>query len=141
LVITIDFPLGQNAETGLPLDRDDASFIVKKKYGARFLDSPYAEKIEQRFGDLATYDFTHLEGQSDFVFVDGSHAYLYVKNETEVAWRLLGNRAGTIVWHDYDTTWPGVTQAMNEYFSTDARFKDLFQVEGTSLVVLEKAAS
>jgi hypothetical protein len=46
----------------------------------------------------------------DLVFIDGNHAYDWVKHDTELARRL---NARVIAWHDYGTE-PGVTRAVGE---------------------------
>jgi len=69
--------------------------------------------------------------------VDGSHAYDYVVNDTQLALRLLSKRGGTILWHDYDTScWPGVTKALHEFYLRDGTFKSLQRVHGTTFALL-----
>ena len=123
----------------LDIEQDDRTFVDKAESGSRFRNTSWAEKIQQLVGDSASFDFSPYHGTVDLVFVDGSHAYPYVRNDTEVAFQLLKSEGGTIVWHDYDTTWPGVTQALNEYYDSDERFLDAIHIGMTSLVVLHVA--
>lgn len=68
----------------------------------RFIYSgtPVEHKITQLFGDSKRFDETPYLKQCDLIFIDGSHAYSYVKNDTEKALRML-KEGGLILWHDY----------------------------------------
>jgi predicted O-methyltransferase YrrM len=57
-------------------------------------------KITQLFGDSKLFDETPYLKQCDLIFIDGSHAYSYVKNDTEKALRML-REGGLLLWHDY----------------------------------------
>ena len=72
-------------------------------------------KITQLFGDSKSFDAAPYAGQCDLVFVDGSHAYSYVKNDTEKALAMT-RPGGVILWHDYrgPRRTKGVYQALNE---------------------------
>jgi hypothetical protein len=72
----------------------------------------------------------------DFVFVDGSHSYEYVLNDSRHALKLIRNGKGVILWHDYGTFWKGVKKALDELYLGGNEFKGLRQIEGTSLVCL-----
>lgn len=134
---TLDLPAEDEGRTTLELASDDLRFIRKEKIGERFLSTDYRRRIHQLRGDSASIDLRQHEGNMEFIFIDGSHSYPYVKNDTELAFKLLSPSGGTIVWHDYDSSWPGVTAALNGYYKGDARFRSAFHIEGTSLVVLE----
>ena len=69
------------------------------------------------------------------MFVDASHAYRYVINDSLVALQLLAPRGGTIVWHDYGR-WDGVTRAINDLRSKHPDFRNVVKVKGTTLAVL-----
>jgi hypothetical protein len=71
----------------------------------------------------------------DFVFIDASHTFEYVINDSLVALKLLRESGGTIVWHDYGR-WDGVTAALHELRSREPAFRDVVQVAGTTLAVL-----
>ena len=92
-------------------------------------------KIIQHFGDSKNFDAVPYAGQCDLVFVDGSHAYSYVKSDTEKA-RAMARPGGVILWHDYrgPRRTKGVYRALNE-------LKDelgLVRLKGTSLVAYRK---
>lgn len=80
--------------------------------GARFRDTPEAERITQLVGDSATFDFSPYRGSIDLVYVDASHSYSYVRSDTEAALAML-SPTGTIVWDDY-THYAGVFAYLNE---------------------------
>jgi len=66
------------------------------------------------------FDETPYLKQCDLNFIDGSHAYSYVKNDTEKALRMLKN-GGLILWHDYryrNLETSGVRRYLNELSET-----------------------
>jgi hypothetical protein len=67
-------------------------------------------------------------------FIDGSHAYEYVLNDSEKVFAIMRGQ-GLILWHDY-TNWPGVWTALNELYQKDARFKGVRHIGGTSIAML-----
>lgn len=71
----------------------------------------------------------------DFVFIDGSHSYEYVLNDSKQAIKMLRNGKGVILWHDYDE-YAGVTRSLNKLYLENNKFKNLKRIKGTSLVCL-----
>jgi len=134
---TLDLPKKEIGNTPLPLAPLDKQFIDKDGSGARFTGKDEEKKITQLYGDTATFDFGKFNDSMDMVFVDASHSYEYLLNDSRAALRLLKGRKGIILWHDY-RVWDGVTRALNELFLSDPDFKDLQHIEGTSLVCLIK---
>lgn len=134
-VYTLDLPRDLLSSTTLPLVTGDAVYIEKEVPGARFRGTEYASRIVQLMGDSASFDFSKLGTQMDFIFIDGSHAYEYVLRDSETARGLLREGRGLIVWHDY-TEWLGVNKALNELFLTRPEFKNLRYFEQTSLAYL-----
>lgn len=128
---TLDLP--PTAPTQHELARKERRYVEKARPGARFLGTPLATRIEQLYGDSATFDFSPYE--ADFVFIDGSHAYEYVLSDSERALQLTRGRVATILWHDY-SAWEGVTRALNELRANDPRFAALRWIEGTTLALL-----
>jgi predicted O-methyltransferase YrrM len=132
-VYTLDLP-PDSAATALPVEELEVPYIQK----AIRADRPdMGSRIVQLHGDSATFDFSQFYGQIDFVFIDGSHSRSYVHNDSEVALKLVRDRPGTIVWHDYGTSWPGVTDALNSLYRTRPEFQGLQRVEGTTLALLK----
>jgi predicted O-methyltransferase YrrM len=135
-VYTLDLPKDEMSSTELPADtRDDATFD-KIASGSRFLGTDYEKKITQLYGDSASFDFSLYQDTVDFVFIDGSHSYEYVLNDSRQALKLLRKGKGVILWHDYGAFWKGVIRALDELYRTASEFKHLKHIEGTSLVYL-----
>jgi hypothetical protein len=132
----LDLPRAAMKNTALPLGHDDLHYVDKDSSGTRFTATPWEKKIKQLYGDSATFDFRPYEGRMDFVFVDGSHAYKYVMNDSRKALSLLRNGKGVILWHDYPS-WQGVADALNELFLKDTTFGKLRNIEGTQFAYLE----
>lgn len=92
-------------------------------------------KIRQLYGDSKRLDPAPYRDTCDVVFVDGSHAYSYVVNDTEKALQML-KPGGLLLWHDYrGPMWTrGVYRALNELSDR----LPIQRIEGTSLVVYQK---
>ncbi len=88
-------------------------------------------KIEQLFGDSKEFDDEPWAGKCDLIFIDGSHAYSYVKSDTEKALRMTA-KGGLIFWHDYSPACVGVWKFLNELGQTHP----LKHIRGTRLAVL-----
>jgi predicted O-methyltransferase YrrM len=130
-VYTLDLPASQ--PPALALDPAERALVDKPASGTR-VRGPAGAKVRQLYGDTATFDFTPYA--CDLIFVDASHAYDYVLNDSRKALTMLRSGRGVIVWHDYGE-WEGVTRALNE-LSREAAFEGLRHVEGTTLAVLER---
>ncbi len=116
-------------QTRLKSDSGDIFFRDKFTIGEMFLGTPYKNKITQILSDSALYDYSPYYNSVDIVFVDGSHSYEYVKNDTEQALKMIKN-GGVIIWHDY-LVWNGVSDFLNEICN---KIK-LVHIKGTSLVI------
>ena len=117
-------------------------FIRKPGSGARFVGTPYAARITQLYGDSATFDYTPYEGAMDFVFVDGSHSYEYVKSDTRTALKLLKPVGGVILWHDYGSPyWKGLTRALNELMTEQPELASMRHIRDTMLVFWRRGAT
>lgn len=134
---TLDLPKTEIGNTPLPLAPLDRQFIDKDGSGARFTGKNEEKKITQLYGDTASFDFSKFNNSMDMVFVDASHSYEYLLNDSRVALKLLKDGKGIILWHDYHV-WDGVTRALDELYLNDSAFKDLKHIEGTSLACLIK---
>jgi len=139
-VWTLDLPQTHLADARFAIDSREAKYVQKSVSGSRFANTPEARKITQLLGDSATFDYGPYVGKMDFVFVDASHAYEYVMNDSRKALSLIGRRNGIIFWHDY-SAWDGVTRALNELFEGAPAFADLKWIEGTTLVMLDVRGS
>ena len=139
-VYTLDMPQSELQSSQYNLDQIEKKFVEKPASGELFKQRPEASKITQLFGDSAKFDYAPFFGQIDFVFVDASHAYNYVLNDSHIALKLLRQGSGIILWHDYDRAqwWPGVTRALDELQKDAKPFANLVHIKGTSLACLIK---
>jgi predicted O-methyltransferase YrrM len=137
IVYTLDLPEDESARSAVPLDARERRYAAKPESGSRFKDSDMKSKIIQLYGDSGKFDFSPHERAIDFVFVDGSHVYEYVINDSLQALRMLKEGHGTIVWHDY-SRWDGVTRALNDLRNRHDAFSGLRWVEGTTLALLRR---
>lgn len=139
-IFTLDLPHSELEHSKYQLDQIERTFVEKPASGELFRNRPEAAKITQLLGDSAKFDYGPYLGKMDFVFVDASHAYEYVLNDSQVALRLLREGRGTILWHDYGCPqwWPGVTRALEELKKQSASFANLVQIDGTSIACRPK---
>ncbi len=136
-IYTLDLPQELLTKTGMEVDVNEKAYIKKEVSGSFFINSAVANRITQLYGDSYSFDFSPYYGNIDFVFIDASHTYKYVKNDTEIALKLLREKGGVILWHDYNSvTFKGVTRFLDEMFVGDARFKEMKLIKGTSLTLL-----
>jgi hypothetical protein len=89
-------------------------------------------KVEQLFGDSKALDPSPWKDGCDLIFVDGSHAYSYVKGDSEKALRMLAP-GGLLVWHDYDPL-SANTRGVFDHLNELRERLPLRHLQGTSLV-------
>jgi hypothetical protein len=133
-VFTLDLPPDERA--AFALAPGERQYVDKPRPGARFRAArpPWqaaARRITQLLGDSATFDWSAYRGRAGLVFVDGSHAYEYVRQDSETAMALVA-AGGTVLWHDYGR-WEGVSRSLDELEAE--RQLGLRHIAGTSLVV------
>src|SRR5262249_13779523 len=132
-VFTLDLPPDERA--AFALAPGERQYVDKPQPGARFRAAgprwqAAARRITQLLGASATYDWSPYRGRAGLVFVDGSHAYDYVRKDSETAMGLVA-AGGTVLWHDYGR-WEGVSRALDELEAQ--RRLGLCHIAGTSLV-------
>jgi predicted O-methyltransferase YrrM len=117
----------------------DLPLKLQRRYGYRagslFYRSSVAKKIKQLYGDSISFDFSPFFNSSDFIFIDGSHAYAHALSDSLNALKLLRRGRGIIAWHDYG--WEAVAPALNKLFREEKRLASMRHIEGTSLVFAE----
>lgn len=124
-VHTLDLPYEANAALELsPLD--EANRRVRPEPLFEVLP---AGRVEQHWGDSATFDFGPFEDRCDLVYVDGAHTRAYVESDTQNAFRMLSGK-GAIVWDDYWRQEPGVRDVLDAL-----EVQGMYRVPGTRLVV------
>lgn len=132
-VTTLTLGPGQTAAYAAAGGDDPAAEAYAKAESgfSRFLytGTDAESRIVQLYGDSKQFDEAPWAGQCDAVFVDGSHAYSYVVNDSAKALRMV-RPGGLVLWHDYSPECPGVFRALNEL---SARYP-LAHLQGTTLV-------
>ena len=133
---TLDLPKEDLGETAFSLHAADRQYVDKPQSGRRFAGTVHAERITQLYGDSAKFDFSPYYGKMEVIFIDGSHAYDYVKSDTAAALKLAADSA-LIIWHDYHPFWKEAVQALEELQSSGGVYANLRNIAGTTLVILE----
>lgn len=105
-IYTLDLPKDELNRTQYHISKRFRKLVDKEISGELFLnqsavDIPEKNKITQLLGDSGKFDFSPYYNSIDFIFIDGSHDYEYVLNDSEVALKLLREEKGVILWHDY----------------------------------------
>ena len=134
-VYTLDLPASGLAAVVSKVEAGEIAYIDKDVSGSRFIGKPVAHRIKQLLGDSSTFDFSPFYNTVELMFIDGSHAYDYVLNDTEKALKLI-KKGGVILWHDY-TNWDGVRDAINGLYKLDSRFAKAKHIGGTSILMMQ----
>jgi predicted O-methyltransferase YrrM len=134
-VCTLDLPASGVDDTASPIHRHELRYASKASSGERYRGTDAEGRIVQLYGDSGTVDFGPYYGRTDFVFIDASHTFDYVVNDSLHALRMLRSSGGTIVWHDYGR-WDGVTAALNQLRLAHESFGAVAHIAGTTLAVL-----
>lgn len=122
-------------------DTAEATNDAKKGYYDHFLYSETSAeaKIRQLFGDSKAFEEeTFGLASFDLIFIDGSHAYSYVKSDTEKALRMIRPN-GVILWHDYRDDLPHL-QDVRRYLEELGETRAVRWIQGTSLAYLRTTA-
>ena len=130
-LVTIDLPPGQD-DPSLAFDVENSLRNIAGRHvvGREFMDRPEKRFIKQVLGDSANLDWPALGGPFDLAFIDGCHAYEYVRSDTNNVLSVM-RPGGVVMWHDY-TSIPDVARAVDEF---EGRFKKLVAVQGTRLAL------
>lgn len=142
-VFTLDLPPNKCKDeymlkSSTPIARDRL-FAKKKTVGNKFVNSSESckTKIIQLYGDSFSFDFSPYLGTCQVVFIDGSHDYNHVLQDSKNALKLLNK--GVILWHDYGPN-SEVGKALKEYKkylqSKKINFQ-IYNIEKTSLALLD----
>ncbi len=130
-VVTLDLPLeDQEPDLELKIDASLRNVTNRQIVGEQYLERPEKERITQVFGDSGKLDWSTLGGPFDMAFIDGCHAYEYVKSDTENALSVL-RPGGLVMWHDY-AEMEDVSRAVDEFRN---RFDNICALQGTRLAI------
>jgi predicted O-methyltransferase YrrM len=99
------------------------------------------KNIEHLKGNSFDFDFSPYHQKCDVVFIDGSHEYESVVNDTQIAFQLLKDEKSVIIWHDYalhpgEIRWD-VLKGIYDGTPTDKK-KQLFSVSNTLCAIYTK---
>lgn len=132
-IFSLDLPPGEIPGDINPGERHLAiqSGHVRRIEPYRTTHPDAISKIVLLQGNSMTFDWRPYERSCSLVFVDASHAYDYVRKDSEAALRLI-NPDGVIVWHDYGV-WKDVTLALETL--DRERSLGLRNIRGTSLAI------
>lgn len=128
-VFTLDLPA--NGSVALNTTIGDDRFVAESLKGRRLYEGrAESSRIHALYGDSASFDYSPFYGNIDFFFIDGSHSYEYVKNDTLKAMDCC--HAGSVIaWHDYGRRGVnGVSRWLHEF--SRSRFQ-LYRVPNGSL--------
>jgi hypothetical protein len=133
VIHTVDLPEDYGNDAGLSLlPKDDFHLIKQRRVGCAYKADSSIKNVVQHFGDTATWDFAQANG-STFFFIDGSHTYEYVRNDTEKVLKLAKELPATLVWHDCDPNHRGVTRWLAEMVSLKHPVK---RIRGANLAIM-----
>lgn len=120
-LVTINLPDGQTPR--LNSSGWNAKFFPEEKTPLLFEGRSTAKRIKQIKEDTANLSAEDFSGKFDLIFIDGSHSYPYVENDTKLALS-VANEQAIIIWHDYGipARWSGVT----EYLLRSSREENLY---------------
>lgn len=96
-------------------------------------------KVRQYLGDSKQFDESDWVGTCDVVFVDGSHAWSYVRSDSAKAMRMV-RPGGIVLWHDYRGP-RGVCRDVYRYLNELAGTLPLVRLAGTRIVAWRAPAA
>ncbi|RLB89430.1 MAG: hypothetical protein DRH10_05975 [Deltaproteobacteria bacterium] len=132
-VYTVDLPADYRSSQKDFLS--DERLIKHRKVGADYADHPLSGNVVQILGDTfepATWE--KLPDNIDFVFIDASHSYEAVHNDTDKIRPKLKNNA-VVLWHDY-TEGESMDRGVGKYIrEMMKKHSDVFVCENTSFAI------
>lgn len=128
-IVTVDLPPDWRGELELDVPAPLLNVTDRRTVGSQVLKTEYAAKIRQVYGDSAKIDWSALGGPFDLIFIDGCHAYSYVKADTDNALRQI-RPGGLIIWHDY-----GMLDDVSRAVDERANELSIVPIAGTRLAV------
>jgi hypothetical protein len=130
-IYTIDLPLETKAATVAAAS--DERLIEHRVVGVEYLGHARAQEVTQILGNtFEPSTWQSVPEGIEFAFIDASHSYEAVRNDTERLWPKLSPGA-IVLWHDYsetDSPERGVGKYLRERMT---REPDLFVCLGTDL--------
>ncbi len=120
-LVTLNLPPGQRPR--LESGGWNARYFPETEPSLLFEGRPTANRIKQIREDSANLSAENFPDKFDLIFIDGSHSFAYVENDTKLALSVANDQA-IIIWHDYGKPahWAGVT----EYLHREGREGNLY---------------
>jgi len=139
-IFTLDIPKEEVSNARFKISARHLLLIDKDVSGERFRNKavkefPEKNKITQLLGDSGKFDFSPYHNSMDFIFIDGSHDYDYVLNDSEIALKLLRDGKGIIVWHDYRVGME-VVKAIETFRKQHPKLR-IYHIKNTSLAYMK----
>lgn len=139
LITTVDLPRNKKHRTKFPLEDkgnlrglDETGYVGNKAKLWQGQDPEIVGRIKQVWEDSAKLPFSKYKNEIDFLFIDASHTYENCKNDSYNGHKII-KKGGFVFWHDYNG-WPGVVEALNEYYLEQGKPKDMYWFNDTSIV-------
>jgi predicted O-methyltransferase YrrM len=141
IITTVDLPREKRHSTKYTLEDcgnmkelDESGYVGVGKKGKLWQgqNSKIVNRIKQVWEDTARLNFRLFKNKIDFLFIDASHSYENCKNDSNNAHKLI-KAGGIVYWHDFNG-WPGVTEALNEYYLEQGKPENMFWFNDTSIV-------
>lgn len=126
-VVTLDLPPDSKGDLQLNIPHMLNNLTDRTLVGSQFKNTSFEPKIKQKFGDSATINWNELGGPFDLIFIDGCHAFNYVKSDTENSLRVL-REGGSLLWHDY-----GMIKDVSDYLDKISKIIPIQVIKGTRI--------
>ena len=141
-VFTLDLPAAELQKLSFEMHPYDKSLVERNSSGKRISEGkaiiPEAAKINRLFGDSTQFDFGPYYNKCDLVFVDAAHTFDFALADSRTALKLLRDRKGVILWHDY-ADGIGVVAALDAFLMENPGLGQAIHIEGTALAYLKLA--
>ncbi len=132
-IYTMDLPPDQEVKNLTAAS--DERLIIHRKLGIDYKSHASASRVTQILGDsfeASTWD--NVPNGIEFAFIDASHSYEAVRNDTERVFGKL-HENGVVLWHDYsvgETAERGVGKFIRELMATR---EDIFVCSDTDVAI------
>jgi predicted O-methyltransferase YrrM len=125
-VYTLDLPPGAGASRDYL--SSDVELVETRRTESFLLRAGLSRRYRQIYCDSMEFDPEFYRDSIELGFIDGAHAYEFVKNDTEKMAVMMAKR-GLVFWHDYGGR--GEFRPLSKYLES-LRIQ-MYRVRGTSL--------
>lgn len=116
---------------GDAISHDDYLRDIQNQTGEFYLSDLNPEeraRIHLIKHDSTTLDFISTFKSAELVFIDGGHTHEIVSKDTENARKLLKQKGGVIIWHDFAST---IYSDVANYLKEESKQRKIFHVLGS----------